>query len=125
MLSYRSIVAVFLGFMLCVGFVNAADMDTSIVIVTPVPQPKEVVVEPTGYTECKTVAARWHNGHWHAAYKACRYSPGNPSYQGEGWVAGHWSCSKYKMVNDKAECTNWDWISGRWVKKYEEVEIVE
>lgn len=92
-------------------------------IVTPVPAPKEVIVAPTGYTECTEIPARWYNGIWYAGYKACRYNNTGNVYQGGGWVAGHWTCTNYTLTNEQATCTNWDWVAGHWVANYEEIEV--
>ena len=93
--------------------------ETSTVIVTEVPAPKEVVVPPQGYTTCTTVSAGWYEGVWHPEYKTCRYNPeANPSFGGEAWIAGHWVCNQYKVVNGSGECTNWDWREGHWEQRY-------
>lgn len=132
MLNFRKIAMGFLTLVFAVDFISAqvvaptqviAPIDSSTVIVTPVPAPKEVIVEPAGPIQCTETPARWYNGVWHTGYKTCRYAPGNPAFQGEAWIAGHWSCTQYNIVNNQATCTNWDWVAGGWVSRYEEVPV--
>jgi hypothetical protein len=86
---------------------------TTRVIVTPAPQPKEVVVVPQGYQNCFTVAAGWYKGIWVPEHQVCQYAD---QTQGTAWVQGYWSCDKYNENND---CTNWLWVAGHWVKTLE------
>jgi len=121
MLKFRNISFIFLACTLgsTIISVEAAPIDTSTVIITPLPAPKEVIIEPQGYTECKEVPAGWYNDQWHSAYKACKYNTDNVTYKGEGWSSGYWSCTQYTINNGQATCTNWDWIAGGWAPKYQ------
>lgn len=83
------------------------------VIVTPTPAPKEVVVTPTGYVNCFTVAAGWYKDIWVPEHKICQYEK---STEGVAWVEGYWACDKHAA---DGVCTNWDWKPGRWVKALE------
>lgn len=83
------------------------------VIVTPAPEPKEVVVVPEGYTNCFTVAAGWYNNEWIPEHQVCQYAN---AAEGVAWVQGYWACNKY---NENHDCTNWLWKPGRWVKTFE------
>lgn len=87
---------------------------TTRVIVTPAPQPKEVVVIPQGYQNCFTVAAGWYKDVWVPEHQVCQYA--SDQTQGVAWVNGYWSCNKYNANND---CTNWLWVAGHWVKTLE------
>ena len=87
-----------------------ADTTVTRVIVTPAPEPKEVVVEPTGYVNCYDVGAGWVNGQWVGARRICEYSN---STQGVAWIQGYWQCSE---VNQNNDCTAWDWKAGHWEK---------
>lgn len=83
------------------------------VIVTPAPEPKEVVVIPEGYKYCFTVGAGWYNDTWVPEHQVCQYEN---STHGVAWIQGYWQCDKHNANND---CTNWVWKSGRWVKTLE------
>lgn len=81
------------------------------VIVTAVPEPKETVPTPAGYTNCFTVKSGWYQDVWIAEHQVCQYS-GSPS--GVAWVEGYWMCNKYDTGEGK--CTHWEWKSPHWEK---------
>jgi len=81
------------------------------VIVTPAPAPKEVVVAPQGYYNCFTVDAGWYKDTWVPAHRVCQYQG---QTQGVAWVEGYWQCNKF--TSDGTNCTNWEWMPGRWVQ---------
>jgi hypothetical protein len=90
--------------------VNPTTQETTTTIITPAPAPKEVVPLPQGSTNCFTVAAGWYQNIWVPEHTVCQYGP--TSTEGVAWIAGHWTCTKFKAT----ECTRWDWKPGRWVK---------
>lgn len=118
--------AVFLmGCLFLIPSVNADADDATVqvtvpkVIITPVPQPKEVVVEPQGYVSCTTAPAGWYDNEWRPERRVCQYNytPGtaNTTIQGTTWIAGYWGCNQYKVGEDgNGVCTNWDWRPGHW-----------
>lgn len=84
-------------------------------IVTPVPAPQEVVATPQGSTNCFMVAAGWYKNQWVSEHSVCQYAANTA--EGLAWIAGHWSCTKYKV--SVGACTRWEWKAGRWVKTFE------
>lgn len=84
---------------------------TQRVIVTEVPAAKEVIVAPTGYTKCDTIAAGWVDNIWVPAHQVCQYAS---SSEGTAWIEGYWACTKY--TEDNGVCTAWDWRPGHWVQ---------
>lgn len=114
MINRRSIPAILLAsFLMFISGGLSAAVDTSTVIITNVPEPKEVITEPAGYISCTTEEAGWTaNGTWHPAYRVCQYNKTN--VLGETWIAGHWVCNQYTATT--GACTKWDWEAGRWVQ---------
>jgi hypothetical protein len=57
-----------------------------------------------------------------AEHKVCQYTPSQGGViQGVAWVDGYWACTKNLVGQEpnKANCTNWDWRPGHWVKSLE------
>lgn len=96
---------------------NPLTNETTTTIVTPEPQPQEVVQAPQGYVNCFTVDAGWYKNVWVPKHSVCQYDATAAGAQGVAWIAGHWVCTKY-TVADQA-CTKWEWRSGHWVKTFE------
>lgn len=92
-----------------------------ITIITPMPAPKEVVVEPEGYVSCTTVEAGWYENQWHPEHRVCLYNPGtNTVIKDEAWVSGYWVCNQYKTLEStQGDCTAWEWRPGHWSKSTE------
>lgn len=95
---------------------NALTQETTTTIVTPVPAPQQVVPNPAGYSHCFTVAAGWYKNAWAAEHTVCQYDP-SANTEGVAWIAGHWTCTKYKA--SIGACTKWEWRAGRWVKTFD------
>lgn len=83
------------------------------VIVTPAPAAKEVIVTPTGYADCFTVAAGWVRDNWVPEHKVCRYEK---QAEGVAWIEGYWACNK---ATNSGTCTNWEWKPAHWEKTLE------
>lgn len=121
-MSFNQFMRFVLTGIVCFATMNVGALDTSTVIITPVPAPKEITVEPQGYVSCGTIPAGWYGNEWRPEYKVCRYNPNtNTAVEGEAWVAGYWACNKYDVANGQGVCTNWNWVAGHWVKTYQEV----
>lgn len=95
--------------------INPATNESTTTIVTPVPAPQDTVATPQGSTNCFTVAAGWYKNEWVSQHTVCQYEANRT--EGLAWVAGHWSCTKYKV--SVGACTRWEWKTGRWVKTLE------
>ncbi len=80
-------------------------------IITPTPAAKEVVVAPSGYASCFTVADGWYNGTWVPSHQVCQYEN---SAEGVVWIEGYWGCNK---STPEGVCSNWEWRKGHWEKK--------
>lgn len=78
-------------------------------IVTPVPAPREIVVVPAHYVNCKVVQGRWIYSTWIPEHRVCYYT-GNPTKV--TWVDGYWVCTKH--VHMKGQCKHWSWRSATW-----------
>lgn len=88
--------------------------NTAVEIITPTPTPKETTVVPEGFVNCSVVKAAWFNGVWVPDHRVCQY---NQSSEGVAWIDGYWACTKFSTTGQvKANCTNWDWKPGHWVK---------
>lgn len=81
----------------------------TVTIVTPAPAPKEAVVIPQGYVECKVIKGRWRKSVWISEHQQCTYKK---TSHGTVWVEGHWTCTQHKGD----ACTTWAWKSGYWLK---------
>jgi len=85
-------------------------------IITTVPEPKETIVIPEGFTGCFNVPAGLTKDNiWVPERKVCQYAPSTntaTTVQGDAWVDSYWACTKYKNT----ECTNWEWRPGHWIK---------
>lgn len=118
MSRFRLISSVILAALLSVACINSQAQEESVTIVTPVPAPKETTVIPQGYLSCFTVGAGLYKGVWYPEHRVCQYDPDQvQAAHGEAWVDGYWACTKYLTTEQvKADCTNWDWKPGHWVK---------
>ncbi len=80
-----------------------------LMIVTPVPAPKEVVVIPQeGKKTCYQVEAGFVNNVWVPKHDVCQYNVS------KAWVDSYWKCTSH--VDTK--CTGWDWVPGHYVDLY-------
>lgn len=127
--SYTRLLQLLIGLSLMASSIVYAQDKTVItvngrpVIVTQVPAPKEVTNVPEGYVSCFMIPAGWnYNNVWVAEHKVCQYTPNDGGeVLGVAWVEGYWACTKHTVDAEptKANCTNWEWKSGRWVKTLE------
>lgn len=83
-----------------------------VVIVTPVPAPKEVIVIPAGYVNCTVVPGRWMYSTWIPQHHVCRYAH---NVKKVTWVEGYWACTKYSQMS--GQCKHWKWHSSEWYNR--------
>ena len=77
-----------------------------VVIVTPVPAPREVMVVPAGYLKCEIVPGRWIYSTWIPEHRVC-YAHAKDLHK-VTWVAGYWACTKHTGTG---RCKHWEWHS--------------
>lgn len=84
------------------------------ILISSVPQPKEVIVAPKGFASCRMVPAGFHHGVWKDQHRVCQYSGGR--VRGT-WISGYWTCSKFKHHH----CAFWAWEPSRWEGRHGEI----
>lgn len=77
------------------------------ILISSVPQPKEMIVAPHGYASCRMVPAGFQHGVWRDQHRVCQYTGGRARGT---WISGYWTCSKFKHHH----CAYWAWEPSRW-----------
>jgi hypothetical protein len=89
-----------------------AQAGVTVIVSTP-PPPREVIIEPEGYSDCFIVPQGFYNGIWNYRHRVCEYD--QPSGLGM-WIAGYWQCIGFRAGG---LCTRWNWAGGHWANRGE------
>jgi hypothetical protein len=81
----------------------AAYADTRVVLISPVPAPREMAVVPGGYEKCYVVESGWYRGRWVPTHRVCHYHHQNLYY---------WRCDRYST--NTGVCRAWFWVPSHW-----------
>ena len=96
---------------------NLTTGESTSTLYTPVPEPKEVIPIPVGYSNCFSVEAGWKGEIWIPKHRVCQYDTSKGAYQGSTWIDGYWKCTEAKRL--EGMCIKWEWQPGRWVTSLE------
>lgn len=103
----KSILFIFLSVL--ISIISISTLAATIVVEAPAP--KEVVVIPPGYIQCKVISAGFHHGRYIDKHRVCYTPRGHVQ-----WISAHWECTKFS--SSRKICRSWVWIPSYWKGKH-------